>query len=425
MTILIKRDDRETRLESKTRNRIAWLLTLVFAFFLTSCSSSTDEPEQVAQPDTYINMLVSTPTTTANSNSGQSSSLQDDQVAANPTEEEKIYSIRVWAYANGSGDNATPIGYTEKTNITDATGTTSVGMKILRRFAENTEKMDLYILINAESIGKATILNGTSNNAVTRGTLASIQIDGDNFGITSDGKPSCQKVPATGLPISRVVTNINVSDYVKPNEQAAAEHPININLVRAVSKLHFYFARKADAGTDFVQITRIVLNENILPTASPVFPIADQYTENEATNKDIHGTYGSSVSYINKTVTLDGVATEGIKEVKTPTDYIKKTDESASAYVTRLATAGITEHDRCYFRESNNPISGKIYYKLADGLEEHSEEFCIPGKDNPAYRNHDLLVYGHFEEGTETTILEIKYYVASWTEKTPTNITFE
>ncbi len=419
MTILIKRDDRETGLESKTRGLILWLLCLVFASFFGSCSSEDDVNPDI-QSDTYINMIVSAK---ANSNSG-SSSLEVDQVAANPTEEEKIYSIRVWAYASNSDNNATPIGYTEKTGIAE-TASTNVGMKILSRFAENTDKMDLYILINAESIGKATIVNGKNNSTVTRSELAAIQINGEDFGITSAGEPSCTAVPSTGLPISRIVTDIKTSDYVKTSEAEAANHSIHINMVRAVSKLHFFFARKTEVGTDFVQITRIVLNQNILPTESPVFPEATAYNASEKTNIVIHGTYASNTQYVNRTVTLDGVATSGIQPVTNPTEYTKQSSETASAFVARLKKADITEHDLCYFRESNKPISGKIYYRLADGFEEQSADFVIPGTGNPAYRNHDLMVYGHFEEGSKTSILQIKYYVADWVDKDDTNITFD
>ena len=417
MTILIKRGEHETKLESKMRG-LLWVLCMTFAFFFTSCSSDNDiEPE--TQTDTYINLLVSTPTTKATSNT----QLEDDQVAANPTEEEKIYSIRVWAYPTNSSDDSAPIGYTEKTSL-DATGSTNVSMKILRKYAQSNQNLDLYILINAESIGKGTVVAGKNNNVVTRSELANLKLDDNTeFGITESGTAKTTSVPSTGLPINRVVTNIATSSYVKESEAEASANPIKINLARAVSKLHFYFSRKQNAGTDLVKITRIELDANFLPTESPLFPEAATYSVNEKSNVDIHGTYASNISYVNKKVTLGGVENKDIKELANPSEYIKSSRETAQVYVNRLANAGIAEHNRCYFRESNKPVSGTIYYTLADGLTEHSVKFTIPGANTPAYRNHDLLVYGHFEEG-DNQELQLSYYVASWKEKKATTITF-
>ena len=418
MTILIKRDEPETRFRKKM-NSLEWLIWLLFAFCLVSCSS--EETEIATQADTYINLQVSAPSSRAESQAS-SSTQGKDEVAANPTEEEKIYSIRVWAYATGSGDNAAPIGYTEQTNMT-ATGTTSVSMKILRNFAEQQEqKLDLYILLNAESIGKATVVAGQSNKMVTRSQLAGIKISGNTFGF-NESKPSATEVPTTGLPISRIVTGIKVSDYVKSTETEAANHPISVKLVRAVSKLHFYFARKKNANTENVQVTKIEINGNFLPTESPVYPTASDYNANETSGGIIIAEYPSNTSYGSGTIQVsDGIETKDIKEVEDPTTLIKSTDETAQTYVDRLKTAGLVEKNRCYFRESNQKISGTIYYKLDTSSAELHQDFTIATE---AYRNHDMLVYGYFLEGSKEVTLTLKYYVADWNEKTATNITFD
>ena len=417
MTILIKRDEPETRFRKKM-NSLEWLIWLLFAFCLVSCSS--EETEIATQADTYINLQVSAPSSRAESQAS-SSTQGKDEVAANPTEEEKIYNIRVWAYATGSGDNAAPIGYTEQTNM-NATGTTSVSMKILRNFAEQQEqKLDLYILLNAESIGKATVVDGQSNKMVTRSQLAGIKISGTDFGF-NESKPSATDVPDKGLPISRIVTGIKVSDYVKSTETEAEKNPISVKLVRAVSKLHFYFARKKNANTENVQVTKIEIKGNFLPTESPVFPTASEYNANETSGGTIIAEYPNDTSYGSGTILVsDGIETKDIKEVEDPTTLIKSTDETAQAYVDRLKKAGLVEKNRCYFRESNQKISGTIYYKLDTSSAELHQDFTIATE---AYRNHDMLVYGYFLEGSKEVTLNLKYYVADWNKKTATNITF-
>lgn len=419
MTILIKRDEPETRFRKKM-NSLEWLIWLLFALCLVSCSS--EETEIATQADTYINLQVSAPSSRADSQ--ESSSTQGkDEVAANPTEEEKIYSIRVWAYATGSGDSAAPIGYTEQTDIKDATGSTSVSMKILRNFAEQeNQQLDLYILLNAESIGKATVVANQSNKMVTRSQLAGIKISDNTFGF-SESKPSATEVSTTGLPISRIVTGINVSDYVKSTETEAASNPISVKLVRAVSKLHFYFARKKNANTENVQVTKIEINGNFLPTESPVFPTASEYKANETSGGKIVADYTSWNSYGSGDIQVsDGIQTKDIKEVEDPTKLIKSDEETAQDYVNRLSKAGLEEKNRCYFRESNKKISGTIYYKLDTSSAELHQDFTI---DTEAYRNHDMLVYGYFLEGSKDVILSLKYYVADWNEKEATNITFD
>lgn len=55
-------------------------------------------------------------------------------------------------------------------------------------------------------------------------------------------------------------------------------------------------------------------------------------------------------------------------------------------------------HNLSYLRETNKSITGKIYYQLAEGGIEKSQEFTIPSSGN-AIRNRELVVYGYFLQG--------------------------
>lgn len=389
------------------------LLTLMF----TSCMTDGYTDTAAGKSDTYINLNVSTPTAQARANApagstaGTSGSLKENETSSNPTEEGNIYSIRVWAFKSGTDENAMPIGFKAETGL-NKTGSYNVSMK-LRKAADKPENIDLYILLNAESIG---VLDGNNCNTMTRKVLKATTFN-TNFGIKTDGSPQATAVPAKGLPISRVITDINVKGYIADNEAEAATKSVSVPLVRAVSKLHFFFARKKGVDTESVTVTKIEVNGETLTAASPVFPEATTDA-----NKDNNGLTGSftDLTYLNGQILKFGeIATSKIKDVDDPKEYIRKDGEKAQKYMTRLSTDGVQEGCRSYLRETNKDITGKIYFKSNASLAERSVEFKIP----KAYRNHELVVYGWFS-GEALLDLNLQYYVANWNEKRATNIEF-
>lgn len=391
--------------------------TLLLTLILTSCMSDGYTDTAAGKSDTYINLNVSTPTAQARVNApantaGTSGTLGQDETSPNPTEEEKIYSIRVWAFKSGSAETAAPIGFKEETGLNE-TGSHQVSMKLLRKAAGDLENIDLFILLNAESIG---VLDGNNCNRMTRQELKAATFS-SNFGInTADGSPQAKKVPATGLPISRVITNINVKNNIANDAAAAAARPVSVPLVRAVSKLHFFFARKTGKDTESVTVTKIEVNGETLTAASPVFPEAATNAE-----KDTKGLRGSltGLTYLTQNLIFGGIATAKINPVDDPKAYIRNTGEKAQDYMTRLST-GVQEGCRSYLRETDKTITGKIYFKSNASLAERSVDFKIP----EAYRNHELVVYGYFSGEAFLDNLKLQYYVANWNEKAATDITF-
>lgn len=391
--------------------------TLLLTLILTSCMSDGYTDTAAGKSDTYINLNVSTPTAQARakapagSTAGTSGTLGQDETSPSPTEEEKIYSIRVWAFKSGSAETAAPIGFKAETGLNE-TGSHQVSMKLLRKAAGDLENIDLFILLNAESIG---VLNDNNCNRMTRQELRAATFN-SNFGINTDGSPQATTVPDAGLPISRVITNINVKDNIADNAAAAAAKPVSVPLVRAVSKLHFFFARKTGKDTESVTVTKIVVNGETLTAASPVFPEAATNAE-----KDTKGLTGSlnGLNYLTKNLIFGAIATNKINPVADPKVYIRNTGEKAQDYMTRLST-GVQEGCRSYLRETDKTITGKIYFKSNASLAERSVDFKIP----EAYRNHELVVYGYFSGEAFLDNLKLQYYVASWNEKAATDITF-
>ena len=390
--------------------------TLLLTLILTSCMSDGYTDTAAGKSDTYINLNVSTPTAQARANApantaGTSGTLRQDETSPNPTDEEKIYSIRVWAFNSSTDENAMPIGFKAETGLNE-TGSHQVSMKLLRKAAGDLENIDLFILLNAES---SDVLNGNNCNTMTRKALKDTTFN-SNFGINTNGSPQATTVPDTGLPISRVITNINVKNNIADNAAAAAAKPVSVPLVRAVSKLHFFFARKTGKDTESVTVTKIEVNGKTLTAESPVLPEAATNAE-----KDTKGLTGSfdGLNYLDKKLTFGAIATDKINPVANPEVYIRNNGEKAQDYMTRLST-NVQEGCRSYLRETDKTITGKIYFKSNEAVAERSVDFEIP----EAYRNHELVVYGYFSGEALLDNLKLQYYVANWNEKTATDITF-
>lgn len=388
--------------------------TLLLTLILTSCMSDGYTDTAAGKSDTYINLNVSTPTAQASAKAptttaGTSGKLGLDETNPSPDTEEKITSIRVWAFKSDTDKaTATPIGFKSETNLS-AKGSHNVSMMITRKNAETLGKIDLYILLNAESEG---VLDGKDCIKMTRADLEALVIK-NKFGI-ADGTAQTTVVPDAGLPISRVIKELDVTNNIKDNATEAAQHSINIPLIRAVSKLHFFFTRKDVKDTEGVEVTKIEVNENVIPTQSSVFP-----TATTDANKETEGLTGNltSLTYLNQKMTFGSVATGDIKPVTDPTSYIRKT-QTAEEYITKLRDA-TTECHLSYLRETGNELTGTIYFKLSKNGAVKQKTFSI----SKAYRNHEMVVYGYFL-GDEESTLTLKYYVAGWDVKKETNITF-
>ena len=375
------------------------IAALLMLSTMASCSDQ-DSQAPATGDEAYLNLSFSTASTTT-SRASRAENKVNNETQANPTAESDIHSIKVWVFKSGTGESANPIAYKEDTpSAVDGKPVNSnytLNLRFLRKInGEELKNIDLYILANSESTNMADKLGKDFRN-ITRADLQGVTFD-DPFGITADGKAQTTEVPTgKGLPISRAITNIEIAKHVADTEIEAKDKGISIPLVRAVSKLHFYFARTADADalTENVKVTKIEIDGNTFPTESYVFPDEEPYATADANKSATSNKYGTP-TYVDTKLTLDGVENTGIKAVTNPETYKRGPSETAQAYMNRMKEIG--EHNLCYLRETNKPITGKIYYQLADGGFERSQEFTIPSSGN-AIRNRELVVYGYFLQG--------------------------
>lgn len=390
----------QSTLIKMTRPVCMALAALLMVGAMASCSEN-ENTETALGDNAYLSLSFSTGTgnsTRAGETSGKV--LADNETDANPTQESDIHNIKVWVFKSNTGEEATPISYKAETLSEVKNGNYTLNLRFLRKIGgEEVKNIDLYILANSESINMPDQMKGKDLSSVTRKDLKEVSFTSP-FGINKDGTAETKEVPAgKGLPISRAITQISVDSHVADTEEGAKDKGIKIPLVRAVSKLHFYFARKSgnDANTSQVKVTKIEVEGNTIPTASYVFPDEAIYNENGYTQDVTSQKYNNSgTTYVSTALKLAGV--EDIKEVDNPESFIKKNNQSAQEYLDAFYKAGIGSYNLCYLRETNKAIRGTIYYSLDGGATEKSETFNILSDGN-AIRNRELVVYGYFLNG--------------------------
>lgn len=399
----------QSTLTKMTRPVCMALAALLMVGAMASCSEN--ENTETAQSDNaYLSLSFSTGTgnSTRAGESHTEDALANNESKAAPNSESDFHSIKVWVFQSGTNEDANPIAYKEEA-LKDINGSYNLQLRFLRKIAgKEVENIDLYILANSESTNIQDKLSGKDFSSITRKELQNISFD-STFGIQKNGNPQDTKVPETGLPISRAITNISVEKHVGTTEAEAETKGIKIPLVRAVSKLHFYFTRKT--GIENVKVTSIEVEGYTIPTASYIFPDETEYKENDDNQVVTSNKYNvNSNGYVSTVLKLNGVETDNIKEVEDPEKFKKTETQTAQDYLDAFKKAGIASHDLCYLRETTKAIKGKIHYSL--GTEEKSVDFSIP-TDGKAIRNRELVVYGYFLNG-QMGMLTVTPTIKEW-----------
>ncbi len=388
----------------KMTRRLGMAITALLMLSTMASCSDQDSQAPATGDEAYLNLSFSTASATT-SRASRAGDIGNNETPADPTAESDIHSIKVWVFKSGTGESANhPIAYKEDTppavDGKPVNGNYTLNLRFLRKInGEDIKNIDLYILANSESTNMAEKLNGKDLRSITRAELQDVTFD-KPFGITEEGKAQTTEVPnGKGLPISRAITNIAIAGHVADTEIKAKEIGIKIPLVRAVSKLHFYFARKdaADAMTENVKVTGIKIDGNTFPTASYVFPDEEDYTKADANKAATSNKYGT-LAYEPTALQLGVVENSGIAAVEDPKAFIKKNSQTAQEYLNAFKKAGIASHHLCYLRDTNKSIPVKITYQLADGSIEKTKEISIPSSEK-AIRNRELVVYGYFLQG--------------------------
>ena len=355
-------------------------------------------------------------------------SLTEADMESGIESESLIHSYRIWIFASReSGDGAQPIGYAEGTGLSDK-GNRIVSVKL------RTGKMsgvDIYALVNAED---CPALMAGDGSVMTRGQVKSGTASG--FGIGPDMKPVAMTVPSTGLPMSRVLTNVPLQNYV--SENIDLNNPVEIPLLRAVSKFQFYIAKtEGDTGIDALSILNVEFGKagtgstgvsgSFIPKEAMAFTEPVDYVN--VNNLDYLYTSSAflpyEVQYYPQTVRYTGSSNilfnaADIRPVKDPTAFRRGLDETAQVYAERLRNAGLTSVTS-YFLESGQALRGVINYRFSSGIPT-KVTFNI-GPEN-FLRNHEYIIYAYVLNGRVEVETTLKYQVIEWKSKDDVNIDF-
>lgn len=403
---------------------------VIAALILTSCIYDS-RPCDIEYPDNvpaYLTVSLNTGDVSNRVPGRTKTSLTEADMESGVESESLIHSYRIWIFASReSGDGAQPIGYAEGTDLAD-NGNRIVSVKLR---SGKMSGIDIYVLANAENSSSLMIGDGS---VMTRGQLKSGTVSG--FGIGSDMKPEAMTVPPTGLPMSRVLSNVPLQKYV--SESIDLKNSIEIPLLRAVSKFQFYMAKAAgNADIDGLSILNVEFGKaeasatgvsgNFIPQTALAFTRSVDFAD----VKSLDYLYTSSaflpenVGYYSHTVRYTGSSNvlfkaEDISPVKDPTVFRRGLDENAQAYAERMRNAGLTSFSS-YFLESGQALRGIVNYQFSANKSRKVSFNIAPGE---FLRNHECIIYAYVLNGRVEVETTLKYQVIDWKSKKDVNIDF-
>lgn len=351
--------------------------TLLPALLLLSCRRN-----QETEPDgPGLSIGIAFPFT--------SSTKAGSELSAEPAEN-VIHTLSVWVFRHDDEHN-TLVGYLPITDFPEGEQVKWYTMPVDWNFINKRPPVDVYVLANAASIDLQG-LNGSSNWETVNGAVLG-QIDNhDHFGVTEP----VTSVDANGLPMSGMGENLRVYGS-SPRLKVDA-----VSMKRAVSRMRMVFCRMATEGPEKeeVSIQKITIYGGKFPKQEYVF------TTGLTGIKQLEdGTYDTSVY----THTCDQNLV--IRENEAPENYIYLNQDPVT-YEQMLddavAAGTMTDLEYTYFRETDQKLTGRIYYTINGNS--RFREFTMAAAGDFA-RNHTWTLYGYFLRGGN---LQLSLSVHPW-----------
>lgn len=367
--------------------------------------------------------------------------LPGDVASLSP--ESTLKDVQVWAFRHGAGDDEAPLSTATVSNIDwKHSGTTprswddcyEMSMPIPEDFLKDSDpRIDFYVLANWRSIFGTKPASQTTLAAV-RDMIYNSR-DTRYFGTENPTREVPQVDNSLiGLPISTsykgedgkgVSLKFLKEAYeagTKPTQQLFKDNLKVIELKRTVSKLRFVISRPE--GVEGVSITKIVVNEQLIPFQNWVF-------EKETPILPEPATYGAALE-LKGSGTEPLLTAEAIGQCEDPkvfsgewfeTEKPSGYPQTAQGYDTYLREAIDADSPKAtevvvYLRETDKAIAGTVYYKLSNDANatEYAAPFTMGNLDtkyNNFRRNHYWTVYAYFESDGK---LYVKPTVADWND---------
>jgi hypothetical protein len=309
--------------------------------------------------------------------------------------------MQIWVFESGTN---TLVGYLAPTSFPTTAEGQVYQMNVSKEFANKTTKpnVDVYVVANGRS---TTTLNASTK----REQLEAAVMDGEtDFGVSSPQKG----VPTGGLPMTGVLRNKGIGGENPVLRVEDEGIMAKVRLLRMVSKVRYVFCK--GVGSEVLPINGITIGANLIPTTEYLFLTDKNYSD-----------YVSSVtSLITETEITD------IKECGNPQKYdINKITPSLTPQAFEdlidLGVKGDAEHNIAadltmagpfYFKESNQKLSGKIFYKPPGGTATNIGYSMKANDANSSFsRNHSWIVYAYYEglSGMQVIVVD----VTPWEEK--------
>ena len=358
-------------------------MVVTFASLFTGCT----KPDPLPSEDTQLSLNVAIPGFSA-------TRAGDDDLVAATAAEHTIYDLYVWAFVSGSGNDATAVSRVMLDNLSNS-GSQSVTMSVPKTIGGvEVTNIDLYAIANVGSLTTAeqtTITNlglSPARSAVEALTTSAFSTN-----------PVTHSVPSTGLPASRILKNVALTDISS----------LTMELERAVSKIRFFFAKAADLE-DNVQITNISFSAPGFPNKELVFP-------KQSGNDLVRGVnLPADVTTSNQSWSHGGtdanplLGNAAVPVITSPLAHVKSSTQTEGEYITYLETncANLAYDDALtYIRESGNTVTCTISYIIYERQtttvkKNGSVEFLINNnvENGPFPRNYYAAVYGYFMDNS-------------------------
>ena len=402
-------------------NRImAIVATALLAFATGGCVEPLDDSLKPQPEEPTLTFWIRVPGSmlTTKAQTGDVASISPESM---------IYDVQVWAFAHGAADTDLPLNYVDKDNISFENTTQKswddsykIQMPMPKEFVLGTDpRVDFYILANWQSIF-TTKPSQMTLAEVRDMVFGASTVSNAPFGTATP----TTAVPAKGLPISTIYMGDEgngVSLQFLQDAYNGTGAPLTndifksqlgvIELERAVAKVRFAFARTT--GMNGVEITKVEINGELVPSTIYAFPRADgsfalPSTSTYETGNALLGSDASPLFVVPSNPQTGDP--EVIAQVDDPealrSDSDKKlTEDQAKVPVNMTAQeydTFLSAHSTSkivYFRETDKAISGTIYYKI--GGQEKTKTFAmvLPNPDDGytnLHRNHYWTVYAYF-----------------------------
>lgn len=379
---------------------------LMLLLMLTACSSGDDSQSDKTVLKIYV-YAPDHPIVTRADNGNVSAT----------DEENAVNTLHVWVFEHHEEGDADAdkdgkfVGYISLDNLDLSTGQ-EVLMNITDpSFVTNQPNVDVYVMANVTSTNCGLSLNSGTTRAQLDAAL--IQHDGsdDYFGLSSP----LTSVPDDGLPMSGVLKDKAIIGESPVFSIGEGSTPINVKLVRAVSKVRFIIC--SNYGDEGHTVKSISIDGVTFPTQEYLF-LNGEYSADGG----VGVRFKVGDSYEDGSLKLfepqtPRVINPMVDNTKDPSQYdwanLTGDAHTGQGYETLIAT-GVTAGDlndlgTYYLRESDKKITGTITF---DGDRTASFSMMDDG-DEDAYddnfgRNHTWIVYAYFQYGVGLNVVTVK-----------------